>query len=192
MQKIFINHILNVRHSSQGLGIKCWAKQVSYFSPTFLILSHITPKVYSPTQFNDSLVSGNMIIKSLFLLFLLTKNHSLSSLCLFWAHSLFLICSRIWPDQSACKYCFLPLNFLKDFYLFIFRQRGRVGERKGEKYQCVVAPHTPPTRDLACNPGMCPDWDSNQRPFALQSGAQSTEPHKPGLLPLNFYYTHCP
>ena len=43
------------------------------------------------------------------------------------------------------------------YYLFIFRERGREGEREGEKYQCVVAsPVSPPTGDLACNPGMCP------------------------------------
>ena len=38
------------------------------------------------------------------------------------------------------------------FYVFIFRDRGK----EGEKHQCVVASHVPPTRDLACNPGMCP------------------------------------
>ena len=42
-------------------------------------------------------------------------------------------------------------------YLFIFRERGREGEREGEKHQCVVASHVAPTGDLACNPGMCPD-----------------------------------
>ena len=30
-------------------------------------------------------------------------------------------------------------NFLKRFYLFIFRQKGREEEREGEKHQCVVA-----------------------------------------------------
>ena len=55
------------------------------------------------------------------------------------------------------------------------------GRREGEKHQCVVASHTPPTGDLAHNPGMCPDWESNQQPFGLQSGTQSTEPHQPGL-----------
>ena len=35
-------------------------------------------------------------------------------------------------------------------HLFIFRQRVRKGERKGEKHQCVVASHAPPTGDLAC------------------------------------------
>ena len=69
--------------------------------------------------------------------------------------------------------------FLKS--LFIFRQRGREGEREGEKHQCVVASHKPPTRDLARNPGMCPDWESNRGPFGSQARAQSTELHQPGL-----------
>ena len=55
------------------------------------------------------------------------------------------------------------------------------GEREGEKHQCVVASHTPPTGDLAHNPGMCPDWESNPRSFGSQAGTQSTEPHQPEL-----------
>ena len=39
----------------------------------------------------------------------------------------------------------------------------------------------PLTGDLAHNPGMCPDWESNQWPFGLQASAQSTELHQPGL-----------
>ena len=73
-------------------------------------------------------------------------------------------------------------KFLKRFYVFIFRERGREGEREGEKQQCVVASHTPATGDLAFNPGMCPDWESNQQPFGLQACAQSTEPHHLGLI----------
>ena len=48
-------------------------------------------------------------------------------------------------------------NFLKKDLKFIFRE-GK-GEREGEKHQhqYVVAFHTPPTGNLACNPGMCPD-----------------------------------
>ena len=64
----------------------------------------------------------------------------------------------------------------------MFRERGREGEREGEKHQCVVASHVPPSGDLASNSGMCPDWESNQRPFGLQAGIQSTEPHQPGLF----------
>ena len=66
------------------------------------------------------------------------------------------------------------------FYLFIFRERGREGEREQEKHQYVVASHLPPTGDLACNPGMCPDWESNLQPFGLQACTPSTELHKPG------------
>ena len=33
--------------------------------------------------------------------------------------------------------------------LFIFRENGKEGEKEGEKHQCVVASHMPPTGDLA-------------------------------------------
>ena len=69
--------------------------------------------------------------------------------------------------------CFL---FFKIFSLFIFRERGREGESEGEKHQCMVASHVAPTRDLACTPGMCPDWESNWRPFGSL----------PVLNPLNY------
>ena len=75
----------------------------------------------------------------------------------------------------------------KQFYLLIFRKRGREGEREGEKHQCVVASHQSATGDLACNPGMCPDWELNQQPFGLHHGAQSTEPHQPGHI-VFFYF----
>ena len=65
-------------------------------------------------------------------------------------------------------------DFLKRFYLFIFRERGREGEKEGEKHQCVVASNVAPTEDLAHNPGMFPDWELNWPPFGLQVCAQST------------------
>ena len=40
---------------------------------------------------------------------------------------------------------------------------GREGERKREIHQ-LVASHMPSTGDLARNPGMCPDWESNLGP----------------------------
>ena len=52
---------------------------------------------------------------------------------------------------------------------------GRERDRDEEKHQCVVASHMVPTGDLAPNPGMCPDWELNWRPFGLQVGTQSTE-----------------
>ena len=35
------------------------------------------------------------------------------------------------------------------FYLFIFREREREGEREGKKHPCVFACHAPPSGDLA-------------------------------------------
>ena len=42
-----------------------------------------------------------------------------------------------------------------------------------------VAFHMQPTGDLACNPGMSPDWALNWWPFCSQAGTQSTESHRP-------------
>ena len=71
--------------------------------------------------------------------------------------------------------------FLKIFILFIFRERETEGEREGEKHQCVVASCATPPGDMARDLGMCPDWESNWRPFSSQAGTQSTELHQPGL-----------
>ena len=66
------------------------------------------------------------------------------------------------------------------------------GERQGEKHPCVVSSCISSTGDLAHNPDMCPDWESNRRPFGSQAGAQSTEPHQPepkiaGLILIRAY-----
>ena len=45
---------------------------------------------------------------------------------------------------------------------------------------CGCLSHAP-IGDLAINPGMCPDWESNQRAFGLQAHAQSTELHQLGI-----------
>ena len=58
--------------------------------------------------------------------------------------------------------------------LFIFRQRGREGEREGEKHQCVVA-LCPAPGNLAGNPGLCPDWESTSDSLVL----------RPALSPLS-------
>ena len=64
----------------------------------------------------------------------------------------------------------------------MFGEKGREGEREGEKHQCVIASHMPLTGDLAHNPGMCPDWVSNWWPCSSRASTQYTEPHQPGLL----------
>ena len=76
-------------------------------------------------------------------------------------------------------------SFKNIFFKFIFREKGRKGEREGEKRQCVVASRTPPTGDLDHYPGMCPDWESNPQPFGSQVGTQSTQSHQPGLKSFN-------
>ena len=70
-------------------------------------------------------------------------------------------------------------------YIFIYFQREGKGRREGEKHQCVVASHAPPTGGLAGNPGMCPDWELNRQHFSLQACTQFTDPRQPGLK-LNF------
>ena len=70
----------------------------------------------------------------------------------------------------------LFLVFFKYFIYLFFRERGREGERKAEKHQCVVASHVASTEDLAHNPGMCPDREWNWQPFGSQ----------PALNPLSY------
>ena len=60
------------------------------------------------------------------------------------------------------------------------------GERGGEKHQCVVASHVAPTGDLACNPGTCPDWESNRRPFGSQPVLNPLSYTSQGLLLISF------
>ena len=45
------------------------------------------------------------------------------------------------------------------FFFFVWGGEGR--EKEGEKHKYVVASHMPHTGDLARNPGLCPDWESN-------------------------------
>ena len=76
------------------------------------------------------------------------------------------------------------LKIFKRVYLF-FRERGREGEIEEEKHQCVAAFQVSPTGYLPQNPGMCPDWESNWRPFGLQAHIQPTELYQLGPY-LNF------
>ena len=75
------------------------------------------------------------------------------------------------------------VSLFKRFYLFSERGEGREKERERnidvQKKHQLVASHMPPNVNLACNPGMCPDWELNWEPFSSQASAQ-TEPHQPG------------
>ena len=61
--------------------------------------------------------------------------------------------NSIQKQTSQITWIYQTSFFFSRFYLF-FRERGREGEREGEKHQCMVAFQAPPTGDLACNPGM--------------------------------------
>ena len=108
--------------------------------------------------------------------------HILTNICYFlsfWQYPFW----QVWGDNLVVVLICISLmidNGIFLFLKFIFRERRTEGEREGEKHQCVVASHTFPTGDLACNPGMCPDGESNQWPFGSQASTQSTEPHQPG------------
>ena len=85
------------------------------------------------------------------------------------------------------SYSILNLQFKKRFYLFLERGEGW-RKREGDKHQLVFS-CSPPNGDLACNPGRCPDRESNQWPSGSQAGVQCTEPHQTGLSSiLNGYF----
>ena len=70
------------------------------------------------------------------------------------------------------------------FYLFIFRERGRKKEREGEKDQYVVASGTPPTRDVACNPGVCPDGNQTSDALVCRPALNPLSHTSQGLVPV--------
>ena len=87
----------------------------------------------------------------------------------------FLLTVKTWATLSTfCRSsvimgCVTGTIYFKDFiYLFIL-ERGREGEREGEKHQHAVAYRTPPTGDLVRKPDICPHWESNHRPFDCRS-----------------------
>ena len=85
-----------------------------------------------------------------------------------------------WFSMPGVRHKILLFFFFFKILFLYFRQKGREGEREGEKHQCVVASCPPPMEDLVHNPGMCPNWELNWRHFGSQTTTQSTEPHQPG------------
>ena len=64
----------------------------------------------------------------------------------------------------------------------MFRERGKEGEREGEKHQCVVAFCMPPTGDVASNPGVCPRLGIELATLLFTCQHSATEPHLPGPI----------
>ena len=71
------------------------------------------------------------------------------------------------------KYIYISKDFI---YRLRERERERAEGNKKERERNInvgeihllAASYMPPKGDPAHNPGMCPDWESNKRPFGLQ------------------------
>ena len=74
---------------------------------------------------------------------------------------------------------FLNKGFI---YLFLEGEEEREGEKHWHKRETSVGclSHTPGLGTNPHNPGMLPDWELNEWPFALQNNAQPTELHWSG------------
>ena len=62
----------------------------------------------------------------------------------------------------------------------LFRERGREGEREGEKHRSLPPIHAS-TGDQTQNTSMYTHWESNWQHFALWDDAQATELYQSGL-----------
>ena len=58
-------------------------------------------------------------------------------------------------------YYYKMLFFFKDF-IYLHLERGRDGEREGEKHQCVVASHAPLLGTSPTTQVCVLDWEQNQ------------------------------
>ena len=66
--------------------------------------------------------------------------------------------------------------------IVLLLERGEGREKERERASSVPEIHGSVASHTAHNPGICPDRVLNWRPFGLQAGTQSTEPHHPGLV----------
>ena len=74
-------------------------------------------------------------------------------------HNYVLILNQIQNTRGKTYVSFLFLYFLKNI-LFIYFWREKERERNNNVWLPLTCPLS--TWDLACNPGMRPDWESNQ------------------------------
>ena len=58
-------------------------------------------------------------------------------------------------------YCTFIFMIFKKYFIYLILGRGEGREREGEKHECVVALECPTPGNLAHNPGMCLNWESN-------------------------------
>ena len=79
----------------------------------------------------------------------------------------------------------LILSCIDFIYLFVERGGGREKEREKNMYVreklLFIAPRTPPTENLACNPSLCPDqeWTGD---LSVHRLVLNPESHQPGPI----------
>ena len=95
-------------------------------------------------------------------------------------HSFLLDCIQKLSLTYLYQCHFVGFEFFKDF--IYFQREGKGGRKRGRETPISCLSHTSPNWGPSCNPGMCPNRELNPGPFGSQAGAQSTEPHQPGLV----------
>ena len=65
-------------------------------------------------------------------------------------------------------------------FTYLILERGDGRERNNDRWP----PACTPVRNQTNNPGMCPDQESNLRPFVLWDDTPPTEPYQTGLIAL--------
>ena len=86
-----------------------------------------------------------------------------------------------------CPWEIINVLFSCNPFTFFFKKNPYFREREGETPKCM-RDHTSPTGDLACNPGMCPDWELNQQPFGHRRAALNPLGHTSQGLFIFFLY----
>ena len=103
----------------------------------------------------------------------------------------------VWGSEG-----FLPMypswlelwTFKKKDFICLFLERGEEREKERERNMMwernmdqLLFLHAL-TGDLIANPGKCPDWGLNWRPFAFWGDVQSAEPHQSGWPLWTFFF----
>ena len=87
-----------------------------------------------------------------------------------------------------CSPSFFLLLF--KIFIYLFLERGK-GSKRGREIPMCGCFSRDPMGDLACNPGMCPDWELNQCPLvrrlALNPLSHTSHSCSPFLLPTSSF-----
>ena len=86
---------------------------------------------------------------------------------------------HVHPSIPAIQFGYFNSWLLKIF-IYLFLEKGREGEREGERHQCVVAFRTSRTGDLVRDPGICSRLGIEPATLWFSARTQSTELHQPG------------